>query len=91
VEYRQRNAVILGVSFDNIASNKAFAEKFDFPYPLLCDTDRSIGVAYGAADDPNAMTARRISYLIDPYGNIKHVWPKVDVKIHADEVLTYMV
>ncbi len=83
--------MILGVSFDGVAANRAFAEKFDFPYQLLCDTDRAIGVAYGAADDVKAATARRISYLIDPSGNVKHVWPKVDVKIHADDVLTYMV
>lgn len=72
-------------------ANKAFAEKFDFPYKLLCDTDRAVGVAYGAAEDAKAGAARRISYLIDPKGVIKHVWPKVETKTHAEDVLSYMV
>jgi thioredoxin-dependent peroxiredoxin len=32
--------VILGVSFDTPAENKAFAEKYHFNFPLICDTDR---------------------------------------------------
>ena len=56
---------ILGASFDDQEANAAFARKFGFDFPLLCDTDRKLGLAYGAADDPGAATARRISYLID--------------------------
>ena len=44
--------MILGVSFDTAAENKAFAEKFHFNFPLICDTDRTIGTAYGANADP---------------------------------------
>ena len=43
---------VLGISFDTVDENRAFAEKFEFPYRLLCDVDRSVGIAYGAADGP---------------------------------------
>jgi len=77
----------MGVSFDKPAANKAFAEKFQFPYKLLCDVDKQVGIAYGAADDASARTARRISVLIDPEGKVHKVWPKVDTKSHPADVL----
>jgi len=82
-----RNVKVLGVSFDAVEENAAFARKFDFPFTLLSDTDRSIGLAYGACDDPKAGYARRISYLIDEQGSIARVYPQVDPRIHPAEVL----
>ena len=79
--------MILGVSFDPPEANRAFAEKYGFPYRLLCDVDRKVGVAYGAADDLSAKTARRVSILIDPTGKVARTWPKVDTKAHPSDVL----
>ena len=67
--------------------NAAFAKKFQYNFPLLCDTTREIGLAYGACDDPKARTAKRISYLIGPDGNVKKAYPKVNPAEHPDEVL----
>jgi peroxiredoxin Q/BCP len=78
---------ILGVSFDPVDANRAFAEKFAFQYPLISDTARELGVKYGAADDAASSHARRVAYLIGPDGKIKHVWPKADVKAFAQQVL----
>ncbi len=87
--FAEKGVVILGISFDTIEANRAFAEKFDFPYQLLCDTDRKIGLAYGACDSLDASAPRRITYLIDPEGRIKKTWPKVDPRasVHAQDVL----
>ena len=62
--------MILGVSFDAVDANHAFAEKYGFGFRLLCDTDRSLGVAYGAADSVDQATARRAGVIIDPDGAI---------------------
>ena len=67
-----------GVSFDTPEDNRKFAEKFRFPFPLLCDTDRSIGMAYGAAESPSDEYARRIAYVIDENGVIDQAHAKVD-------------
>jgi peroxiredoxin Q/BCP len=67
--------------------NAKFAEKFGFGFPLLCDTDRTLGMAYGAADDAKAGTARRISYLIGPDGKVRKAYPKVNAAAHPEEVL----
>lgn len=78
---------VLGVSFDTEEENQAFREKFSFPFQLLCDTDRKLGLAYGAADAPDAGYAKRISYVIDEEGRIAFAYPKVNPSTHLDEVL----
>jgi peroxiredoxin Q/BCP len=83
-----KNAVVLGVSFDTPEDNKAFAEKFSFPYALLSDTTRAMGQKYGAAEfTETAGYAKRIGYIIGPDGKIKAAWPKVDTKTFAQDVL----
>jgi len=79
--------VILGISFDTPAENKAFKEKFAFPFPLLSDPERKVGLAYGATEPPGAGNAKRISYLIDPNGKIAKVYPAVKPAEHPDQVL----
>ena len=82
----QKNTVVFGVSLDNEADNKAFAEKFSFTYPLLCDVNSEIALAYHAvksADDPYAS---RISYVIDENGIIAEAIDKVDTKTHSGDL-----
>jgi peroxiredoxin Q/BCP len=78
---------VLGVSFDAPRDNKAFADKFGFQFPLLCDTSRQIGVAYGAADSAQATTARRVGVVIGPDGRVKEWHAKVDARAFPAEVL----
>lgn len=79
-------ARVLGVSFDAVPENAAFAAKFHFPFPLLCDTERALGIAYGAAADPQSAYARRITALVRPDGRLERVFDKVDVRAHPAEV-----
>jgi peroxiredoxin Q/BCP len=67
------------VSFDSPAENKAFAEKFNFNFPLVSDTDRAIGTAYGANVDP-AKGAQRVGVVIDEQGKIKEWHERVDAR-----------
>ena len=83
----EKNVQILGISFDTVEENRAFAEKFDFPFPLLCDTTRSVGLAYGACESTDAQYADRISYLIGPDQKISKACEKVDPSKHPEEVL----
>jgi thioredoxin-dependent peroxiredoxin len=78
--------VIVGVSFDTPADNKRFAEKNSFPFPLICDTDRTIGTAYGANVDPQK-GAQRIGVVIDRDGKIKHWHERVDPRAWPAELV----
>ena len=81
---------MLGASFDSPAENLAFRAKFGFPYDLLCDEDRAMGLAYGVADSAETVYPARASFLIDEAGVIERVYPKVDPTTHPDEVLTHL-
>lgn len=87
-ELGRRGVAVVGCSFDDVPANRAFAEKFAFPFPLLCDTDRRIGLAYGACARPDAGHPQRISYLIDAKGVVRACLEKVDPATHAAEILS---
>ena len=86
-----KNAAILGVSFDTVEENKHFAEKFNFPYPLLSDPTRAMGAQYGAAE-PGATSgnAKRVAYIIGPDGKVRNAFPKVDTKTFAADMLALL-
>ena len=67
-------------------ANAAFAKKYSFPFPLLCDTTREMCLAYHAVENREGIP-RRISYLIGVDGKIEKAWPKVKPKEHPEEVM----
>lgn len=78
--------MVLGVSADTPDANKAFKEKYEFPYDLLSDRDLTASVAYGAAA-ADAARPSRVSVLIGPDGKVAVSYAKVTPAEHADEVL----
>ena len=72
------------------AANAAFAEKFDFPYPLLCDTEREVCLAYGSCQDKSDGASKRYSYVIGADGKILQVYDSVKPAEHIDEVLSFI-
>jgi peroxiredoxin Q/BCP len=83
-ELLKKFVTILGVSTDNVESHKAFAEKYGLPFTLLADTEKTITEAYGA----NGMIfKKRISFLINPKGQIEKIYDNVNVKTHAIQIL----
>ena len=67
--------------------NTAFAKKNNLTYPLLCDTERALGMAYGACTDAKAKYASRVSILVGKDGKIEKLYPKVKPQEHAQQVL----
>ncbi len=82
----KKNTVVLGVSLDNEDDNKTFAEKFNFPYPLLCDVNREISLAYEAVKGKEDEYASRITYVIGEDGNILEAISQVDTKTHSGDL-----
>jgi dipeptidyl aminopeptidase/acylaminoacyl peptidase/peroxiredoxin len=78
---------ILGVSFDTAADNLAFQQQQRLPFPLLCDSDRRLGLAYGACDAAEAKFARRIAVLVDGDGRVLHSWNRIEPATFAKAVL----
>lgn len=90
--FKKKGAVILGVSADSVKSHGKFTEKFNLPFLLLADEDKSIVKAYGAWGEKSFMGRKyegihRVTFLIGADGRIQKVWPKVKPEEHATEVL----
>jgi len=91
-KFKKRDIEVLGVSFDSEAKHKKFAQKFDLPFRLLADTDRSIAESFGTYGEKKFMGRtymgiHRMTFLIDEKGKIKKIFNKVKPEEHAKEVL----
>ncbi|HVL49661.1 MAG TPA: peroxiredoxin [Candidatus Thermoplasmatota archaeon] len=68
------DVVVYGVSADDVASHKAFAEAERLPYKLLADPSREVIERYGAMSRiPLLNVAQRVTFVIDPEGVVRHV------------------
>jgi len=91
-DFEKSGAVVLGVSTDSVKKHDKFVEKFQLPFPLLADEDKAIVQAYGVWGKKKFMGreymgTNRVTFLIDPKGKIKKIWPTVKPEEHAAEVL----
>jgi len=90
--FRERGAVVLGVSPDDQASHVRFKEKYSLPFTLLSDPDRSVAKAYGVWIEKNMygkkrMGINRSTFVIDAEGNVTRAMYGVKPEGHADQVL----
>ena len=91
-DFKKRGINVLGVSINNEASHKKFAQKYKLPFTLLTDTDHSISERYESYGEKKFMGRtymgiKRNTFLIDEKGKIKRVFEKVKPEEHAAEVL----
>ncbi len=89
---RKKGAVVLGVSADSVASHQKFSQKYDFNFPLLSDESKAMIQAYGVWKEKSMygrkyMGIERTTVLLAKDGTISHVFPKVKVDGHYEEVL----
>ena len=90
--FKENNVVVLGVSADSIESHQNFTDKFNLPFPLLADVNKSMCADYDVLIDKivHGHTVKgisRITFLIDESGTIKKIWNPVDPNGHAEEIL----
>src|SRR5689334_21374881 len=87
-KYAERNAVVLGVSVDDIDSHKKFCAKEGLNFKLLADTDHKVSEAYGSLTNLGVVKfAARHTFVIDPNGKIAKVYTSVNPAHHSEEVL----
>src|SRR5579872_4549254 len=89
---KKTGAVVLGVSPDSAKSHAGFKEKYDLPFTLVSDESKEIVNEYGVWQEKSMygrkyMGVVRTTFIIDEKGKIKHIFEKVKVNGHVDEVL----
>jgi peroxiredoxin Q/BCP len=92
-DFRERGAVVLGISRDDEASHVKFKEKYSLPFTLLADPDHKVADDYGVwVEKTNygktSMGIERSTFVIDADGNVAKVLRRVKPETHAADVLS---
>lgn len=91
-DFEKAGAVVVGVSKDSVKRHDNFVAKQNLPFRLISDENGTLCEDFGVWQEKSLygrkfMGIVRATFVVDAKGVIKHVWPKVKVKGHVDEVL----
>lgn len=91
-QFQAKNTLIFGVSTDDAKSHQKFTEKFNLPFPLLCDVDAQVATAYESYGQKKFMGKEymgifRNTFVIDPEGKIEKIYLAVKAEPHPAQVL----
>jgi thioredoxin-dependent peroxiredoxin len=86
---------VLGISADTPSAQKKFKDKYELPYTLLADKEKTVANQFGVIKEKNmygkkVMGIARTTFLIGPEGKIAHIFENVKPDGHAEEVLAYI-
>lgn len=90
-----KNAVVLGVSTDDVKAQAKFKQKQDLPFTLLSDPDHAVHDQYGTWGEKtyagrSYMGTLRTTYVIGPDGRVAHLFESVKPQGHGQEVLAVL-
>jgi peroxiredoxin Q/BCP len=91
-DFEAAGATVLGISPDSSASHAKFVAKYDLPFTLLADVEKTACEAYGVWKEKSMygkkyMGVERTTFVLDRDGKVARVFPKVKVPGHAEAVL----
>jgi peroxiredoxin Q/BCP len=91
-DFRERGAVVFGISPDGEASHAKFKQKYRLPFTLLADSDHRVAEEYGFWGERSFagkkyMGIERSTVVIRPDGTVARVFRRVKPAEHADQVL----
>ncbi len=89
---QKQGYIVLGVSGDSAKSHKKFIEKYELPFPLIADEDKSVHEAFGTWAEKQMygktyMGTVRTTFVIDENGVISEIIEKVNTKDHTAQIL----
>jgi len=82
--FEQNEIIVFGLSYDSPASHKKFADKYDLPFTLLSDSEKTVAKLYNSN---GLLMAKRNTFLIDKDGKIFKIYKNVDVTSHTSNIL----
>ena len=94
-DFKRANAVVVGVSRDDLGSHEKFKAKFGFPFELLSDVDEKICEQFGVMKLKNMYGKQvrgieRSTFVFDTQGQLAKAWRGVKAPGHAAEVLAFV-
>ncbi len=94
-EFKKKNVEVIGISKDSVASHQKFSEKHNLDFILLSDPELIVIKAYDVWQEKKlygkvSKGVVRTTYIIDEYGYIEKVMPKVKPDTNASEILSQL-
>ena len=89
-QFGEAGVQVYGLSLDDVASQAAFAKAQELGFPLLSDPDGSVAKKCGALMQGRPF-ARRVTFILDDKGLLRHVTTKVEVREHGQQLLDLIV
>jgi peroxiredoxin Q/BCP len=92
---KKKGAVVVGISADSVDSHVKFAEKYGLNFPLLSDEKKDVVKSYGVWKEKSMYGRKyfgieRTTVVIDEHGIVQHIFNKVKVDGHTEEVLSLL-
>jgi peroxiredoxin Q/BCP len=90
--FAKKGVAVVGVSADKPAAQAKFKQKYDLPFTLLADEEKTAAEAYGVWKEKNmygkkVMGIARTTFVIGPDGRIEKIYGNVKAQGHASQVL----
>lgn len=73
-DFTDLNAEVIGISSDNVASHKKFAEKYRLPFTLLADTKKEVQKLFGVPKGLLGLIPGRVTYIVDKKGVVIYIF-----------------
>ena len=94
-EFQKKGVMVFGISKDSMQQHQKFVDKYSLKFQLLADVDGKTIQKYGCWVEKSMygkkyMGIQRATFLIDPKGKVKMVWPKVTPEGHSKEILAVL-
>jgi peroxiredoxin Q/BCP len=89
---KKKDIEVIGISTDSVKSHGKFADKYELPFTLVADEDKTIVADYGVWGEKKFMGktymgTNRTTFIIDEKGIIQHIITKVDTTNSTEQVL----
>jgi len=91
-DFSAAQAKVVGVSRDSVKSHGRFTEQQSLNFPLISDTDERLCKAFDVIQvkkmyGKESLGVERSTFIINPEGKVAHIWRKVKVAGHVEQVL----
>jgi thioredoxin-dependent peroxiredoxin len=88
-EFKAAGATIVGISRDDVATQKRFDDEYGLGYPVLSDEGGKVAAAYGIKRRIPGLPAKRVTFVIAPDGKVvEEIASELNMNVHADKALT---
>ena len=94
-DFEDLDVLIYGVSPDESSSHQKFIDKYQLPFPLICDPQHKLAEAFGCWGERKMygktfMGIHRTTFVINAEGKIEKVFAKVKPAAHTEQLLSYL-